>query len=106
MSHGDGHPVPGAEVVVRAPLQGTVAGVPVAVGDVVVMGAPVVILESMKMEHVVGATAQGTVVSLDVEPGATVAAGEPLAVIEAAAATGPAADARAPVDLDEVRPDL
>ena len=43
-----------------------------------------VVLESMKMEHVVGAPAPGTVVSLAVAPGVPVAAGTPLAVIEAA----------------------
>jgi acetyl-CoA carboxylase carboxyltransferase component len=79
---------------------------PVAVGEVVAMGAPVVILESMKMEHVVGAPAAGTVVSLAVAPGATVAVGEPVAVIEASLVTAPVADVRAVADLDEIRADL
>ncbi len=106
MTDGDGEPVPGSRVGVSAPLQGTVVGTPVAVGESVAKGAPVVILESMKMEHVVGAPARGKVVSLAVVPGATVAAGTTLAVIEATTvADAPVADTVVP-DLDTVRPDL
>jgi len=91
---------------VSAPIQGTVVGTPVAVGGAVAKGAPVVILESMKMEHVVGAPEQGTIVSLAVAPGASVAAGAPLAVIETTTSSGPVVEAGAVVDLDAVRPDL
>ena len=65
-----------------------------------------VILESMKMEHVVGAPARGKVVSLAVAPGASVAAGAPLAVIEATTATDPVVTDDLVPDLDTVRPDL
>jgi acetyl-CoA carboxylase carboxyltransferase component len=67
---------------VTAPLQATVAAVPVAVGDAVAVDSPVMILESMKMEHVVRAGTAGIVRSLWVEPAAIVAAGDVLAEIE------------------------
>jgi acetyl-CoA carboxylase carboxyltransferase component len=100
-------PVPGSMIDVLAPLQGTVAAVRVVVGQTVVAGAPVVIVESMKMEHVVGAPADGTVVSLAVEPGMVVETGVPLAVMEATAAPSEPAVVRAEsADLEVVRPDL
>ncbi len=89
-----------------APLQGTVVGTPVVVGESVAKGAPVVILESMKMEHVVGAPARGKVVSLAVVPGATVAVGTTLAVIEATTAADSLVTDAVVLDLDTVRPDL
>jgi acetyl-CoA carboxylase carboxyltransferase component len=89
-----------------APLQGTVVSVPVAVGDMVRQGDPVVIIESMKMEHVVRAPVSGRVASLPASTGSLVAPGDHLGVIQP---TGdeppPAADDEA-ADLDAVRPDL
>ena len=64
--------------LVTSPLQGTVVGVPVAVGDVVPAGATLVVVESMKMEHVVAAEDPGRVVELLAAEGATVHAGDPL----------------------------
>ena len=103
---GGDHPVPGSKIVLRAPLQGTVVGTPAAVGDTVAIGSPVVILESMKMEHVVGAPARGTVVSLDVDQGAPVAAGTPLAVIEIALVAGSPTETRTDPDFGVIRPEL
>ncbi len=106
MITGGDHPVPGSKIVLRAPLQGTVVGTPAAVGDTVAIGSPVVILESMKMEHVVGAPARGTVVSLDVDQGAPVAAGTPLAVIEIALVAGSPTETRTDPDFGVIRPEL
>jgi acetyl-CoA carboxylase carboxyltransferase component len=99
-------PPPRSLVDVVAPLQGTVAAVPVVAGDRVARDAPVVVLESMKMEHVVRAPAHGTVVSLAVEAGSVVATGEALAVIETAEAPASSEDEVEAVDLDAIRPDL
>lgn len=82
------------------------AAVPVVAGDRVARDAPVVVLESMKMEHVVRAPAHGTVVSLAVEAGSVVATGEALAVIETAEAPASSEDEVEAVDLDAIRPDL
>ncbi|MCW2758895.1 MAG: Carbamoyl-phosphate synthase chain, ATP-binding protein [Nocardioidaceae bacterium] len=65
-----------------APMPGTVVSVAVSIGDTVTAGAPVLVLEAMKMQHTVSAPTAGTVTQLDVEPGAQVAAGEVLAVVE------------------------
>ncbi|MFI0449908.1 carboxyl transferase domain-containing protein [Actinomadura sp. 6N118] len=93
-------------VAVAAPLQGTVVSVDVAEGDLVRAGAPVVILEAMKMEHVVRAAESGLVQALAVTPGQTVTDGAPLLFIEPAETGGDHADDEAEIDLDEIRDDL
>jgi acetyl-CoA carboxylase carboxyltransferase component len=93
-------------VPVVAPLEGTVAAVLVAAGDRVAAGDPMVVIESMKMEHVVRAPGGGTVTGLAVEPGALVAVGDALAAVEGVGPPGPVAESEAEVDLDAVRPDL
>jgi acetyl-CoA carboxylase carboxyltransferase component len=93
-------------VVVRAPLQGTVVVVSSAPGAAVAEGAPVLTLESMKMEHVVRAPASGIVRSLSVEAGTVVGADDELALIEPG--DGPPRPLAAPVAAEPgaVRPDL
>ncbi len=65
-----------------APMPGTVVRVAVAAGDKVEAGAPVVILEAMKMEHVVTAPAAGVVAEVAVQAGQTVDAGAELARVD------------------------
>ncbi|MFD4115467.1 acetyl-CoA carboxylase biotin carboxylase subunit [Streptomyces niveus] len=79
-----------------APMPGTVTVVKVAVGDEVVAGQGLLVVEAMKMEHVVSAPHDGTVTELDVTPGSTVAMDQVLAVV------APAASAEAP-DPEEER---
>jgi acetyl-CoA/propionyl-CoA carboxylase biotin carboxyl carrier protein len=62
---------PGAAV---APMQGTIVRVLVGVGDEVEAGAPVAVLEAMKMETTLVAPAAGTVAEVT-PPGETIAAG-------------------------------
>ena len=96
----------GTDVVLEAPLQGTVVLLPFAPGDPVQAGAAVVVLESMKMEHVVRTPVAGTVRDVAVAVGGLVAVGDRLAVVEAGEHDdGPGAVADA-VDLDHVRADL
>ena len=71
--------VPGSLV---APMPGTVVRVDVTPGDDVQMGAPVVVLEAMKMQYTVVAPADGTVTGVGVETGQTVDAGAVLAVVD------------------------
>jgi len=93
-------------VTISAPTAGVVVSIEVREGDVVQAGQEVVILESMKMEHVVVAETGGVVERIDVAVGETVAGGQALAVLTpgevAAAVTRTTADA----DLDAIRPDL
>jgi propionyl-CoA carboxylase alpha chain len=63
-------------------MPGTVVSVAVGVGDAVEAGAPMLVLEAMKMQHTVHAPAAGTVTQLDVKAGDQVSAGEVLAVVE------------------------
>jgi biotin carboxyl carrier protein len=66
----------------KAPMPGRVVRVLVAVGQAVERGAPVVIVEAMKMENEMHAPASGTVLKLHVAEGATVDAGQLLVELE------------------------
>ena len=87
--------------VLRSPAPALVVGSPVAVDDVVPAGAPVLVLESMKMETVLRAPFEAKVRELMVMTGSQVETGAPLARLEpigdpaeagAAVATGPELD--------------
>jgi acetyl-CoA carboxylase carboxyltransferase component len=71
---------------VRSPLQGVVVRVAAAVGDEVGTATPVVVIESMKMEHVVEAGDQGVVGRVAVATGDQVQPGDVLVVLDPAAA--------------------
>jgi len=61
-----------------APLPGRISAVLVAAGARVERGAPLLILEAMKMEHTISAPAQGTVVAIHCEVGDQVVEGADL----------------------------
>jgi acetyl-CoA carboxylase carboxyltransferase component len=87
-------------------MAATVATIEVREGDVVAPGQTVLILESMKMEHLVTAPVGGTVRHINVGVGDTVADGAVLLELTPdALITSTAVEAEA-VDLDAVRPDL
>jgi acetyl-CoA carboxylase carboxyltransferase component len=73
------------------PFAGTVLRVAVAPGDRVAAGAVLLVLESMKMEHVVEAAAPGTVVSVAVSEGDAVQSGQALLRMDEEEAAGTAA---------------
>ncbi len=91
---------------VTAPFSGTVVVLPVAPGEHVAAGAPVVVLESMKMEHVVVAALSGVVAELSVAVGDTVGEGALLARLDPDDVQVTHDEGEAVVDLDEIRPDL
>src|SRR4051812_29793511 len=66
----------GRERTVESPLEGTVVRVAVGPGDAVRSGQELVVIESMKMEHVLAAEAEGVVTSLSAEVGQLVRAGD------------------------------
>lgn len=68
--------------VVRSPAPALVVATPVAVGDVVPAGAPLLVLESMKMETVLPAPFEARVRELQVMTGSQVETGAPLLRIE------------------------
>src|SRR5207253_11069190 len=92
---------------VVAPIQGTVVSIDVRDGDSVKVGQQLVVLESMKMEHVVAAESAGVVTSIPIAVGDTVMPGDALVLVEAREGID-AADvvATAAVDLEHVRADL
>lgn len=67
---------------IKAPLPGLITEVCVNVGDEVNEGAPVVVLEAMKMANNIEAEKAGKVTAICVEPGQTVMEGDALVVIE------------------------
>jgi len=68
--------------VVAAPLQGTVVAVSIEAGATVRAGQELVVIESMKLEHVVSAERDGVVQHLTVVVGQTVLPGDQLAEVE------------------------
>ena len=96
---------PAGTVAVGAPLQGTVVSV-AGEGDVVPAGAPVAVLEAMKMEHVVEAATAGIVRHVAVAPGDTVTEGQLLLAVEPADVAAGTSTATHAIDLDHIRPDL
>jgi 3-methylcrotonyl-CoA carboxylase alpha subunit len=72
--------------VTRAPMAGKVVRVLVAEGQTVKAGAPLLILEAMKMEHPLKAGISGTIKTLSAAAGAQVAERDVLCVIEPPAA--------------------
>jgi acetyl/propionyl-CoA carboxylase alpha subunit/acetyl-CoA carboxylase carboxyltransferase component len=97
---------PEGTTALPAPLQGTILSIAVSVGNAVRKGDVVLIMESMKMEHVITSPISGLVRAVHVSPGDTVFEGYPLAFIEPRelAASREAVEQR--VDLDAIRPDL
>ncbi|MFN0091160.1 MAG: carboxyl transferase domain-containing protein, partial [Acidimicrobiales bacterium] len=89
-----------------APLQGTIVSISVAVGDEVAAGSPLLVMESMKMEHVITAAVSGVVRLLGVSPGDAVYEGHPLLFIEEGEVSAGAAASVHEIDLDHVRADL
>jgi acetyl/propionyl-CoA carboxylase alpha subunit/acetyl-CoA carboxylase carboxyltransferase component len=79
--------------VVRSPAPALVVATPLAVGDEVENGAPILVLESMKMETVLRAPFRARVRECPVSVGSQVEAGAPVMRLEPLAAEGAAADA-------------
>ena len=93
-------------LTIPAPMQGTILRIEVSVGALVARGESLLVMESMKMEHVVTSEASGVVKKISVAEGDTVDEGDSLAVLEpqeVKAAKSAKSKAR---DLDAVRPDL
>ncbi|MGB3865452.1 MAG: carboxyl transferase domain-containing protein [Xanthobacteraceae bacterium] len=97
---------PDGAVVVVAPLQGTIVSCEVGSGDTVRAGQQLVVIESMKMEHLVAAPVSGAVDGLMVAPGDTIFEGEPLLHIAPSDDAETAETAQAAIDLDAIRGDL
>ena len=87
-------------------MLGTVVRVAVGAGDTVRAGQTLVVLESMKMEHLVAAPHAAVVGRVLIGQGDTVRLDQPLVVLREHAEAAPEQVAEADADLDAVRPDL
>jgi 3-methylcrotonyl-CoA carboxylase alpha subunit len=67
---------------VRSPLPGKIVALKAAVGERIISGAPLAVLESMKMEHVIVAPHDGTVTKISVVSGQVVESRAEVAVVE------------------------
>jgi acetyl/propionyl-CoA carboxylase alpha subunit/acetyl-CoA carboxylase carboxyltransferase component len=97
---------PDGTIGVPAPLQGTIISIAVTLGNAVREGDPLLIMESMKMEHVIGAPRSGVVRAINVSQGDTVFEGHSLVFIEPTAFLETEKAAAQHIDLDFIRPDL
>lgn len=100
------HAGPEGTFGLRAPIQGTIVSIDVAVGDQVRPGQQVAVLEAMKMEHVITAGRGGIVRAVTMAAGDIVREGYPLVFIEEAEVDGGILATAIDVDLDQIRPDL
>ena len=73
-----------------APMSGTVVAVCVQAGEAVAKGAPLLVLEAMKMEHTITAPGAGTVVAIHYNAGDQVAEGADLIDLDGAVPTAAA----------------
>lgn len=76
-------PEGGGEEEVRAPMPGRVVAVAVGVGEAVLPGGLLLVLEAMKMQNEIRSQHGGTVVRLDVEDGKAVESGALLVTLRA-----------------------
>ncbi|MFQ5558861.1 MAG: biotin/lipoyl-containing protein, partial [Acidimicrobiales bacterium] len=99
-------PVEPGTTAVEAPLLGTVVSVDVAEGDLVAEGGQLLVIESMKMEHVVSAPFGALVRRVTVSRGDPVAEGQPVVHLEPADVEDTSTANIDEVDPDHIRPDL
>jgi acetyl-CoA carboxylase carboxyltransferase component/acetyl/propionyl-CoA carboxylase alpha subunit len=97
---------PPGTIPLTAPMQGCVVDIEVIEGDAVTVGQKLVVLESMKMEHVITAGCSGYVRAVCVSLNENVQAGSPLLFLEEAEVSADARAAESEIDLDVIRPDL
>jgi acetyl/propionyl-CoA carboxylase alpha subunit/acetyl-CoA carboxylase carboxyltransferase component len=98
--------VPEGMTALPSPLQGTILEIAVTLGKAVRAGDQILVMESMKMQHVITSPISGVVRALNVAQGDTVFEGHPLAFIEHADVAVAAKASEEAVDLDFIRPDL
>jgi 3-methylcrotonyl-CoA carboxylase alpha subunit len=72
----------GGDNVIKAPMHGRVVAVLAAIGERVVFGQRLAVIEAMKMEHTLRAPFAGMVRELSVSTGAQVVEGAPIMVLE------------------------
>jgi acetyl/propionyl-CoA carboxylase alpha subunit/acetyl-CoA carboxylase carboxyltransferase component len=97
---------PPGTVAVVAPMLGKVVSIDVKLGDEVLAGAAVAVLEAMKMEHLVGADVSGRVHSIAAQPGMVLNEQDALLFIVPESVAKAEGDTAVAVDPSRIRADL
>lgn len=92
--------------VLASPMQGAVVSLAVQPGAEVRAGQPILVMDSMKMQHDIAADISGIVRAFAVAEGDVVLEGSALAYIDEADISVAAAADGGDIDLDAIRPDL
>lgn len=100
------HTIPPDCAPVLAPMQGAIFTIEVEVGSRLSKGQAVMIMDSMKMEHVIESPTSGTVHEIRASLGDTVFEGAVLAVIREHEVESDEADQQVELAPDFIRPDL
>ena len=98
--------VPDDAEPLAAPMSGVITAVEVAEGDQVFTGQTLVVIESMKMQHVVAAPSGGQIVAITAQEGTVVDAGTPVGYLDSSDAVDDDQGAVSELDLDRIRADL
>ena len=98
--------VPPGTVPLTTPMQGCVVDIEVIEGDAITVGQKLIVLESMKMEHVITAGCSGYIRAVCVSLNENVQAGSTLFFVEEAKVSADSTVAESAIDLDVIRPDL
>ncbi len=77
------HTIPDEWLAILAPMQSVVVSIDVEVGESIIQGQTLAIVEAMKMEHVITAPASGTVTRIDASHGDAIFEASPLLCIDA-----------------------
>jgi acetyl/propionyl-CoA carboxylase alpha subunit/acetyl-CoA carboxylase carboxyltransferase component len=97
---------PAGTFPVTAPMQGCVVDIEVIMGDAVTSGQKLVVLESMKMEHVITSDRSGYVRAICVALNDGVSRGDPLIYLEEADISVDSKREEKQLDLNVIRKDL
>ena len=92
--------------VIQSHLQGTIVSIDIAEGDLVRKGQQIMVMNSMKMEHVIKSPISGLIKQITVTEGDAVYEEQPLVFIEEQEYEGADLDETEEIDLDYIRPDL
>jgi acetyl/propionyl-CoA carboxylase alpha subunit/acetyl-CoA carboxylase carboxyltransferase component len=98
--------VPEGTVAVNAPMRASVVSIEASIGERVVKGQEVAVLEAMKMHHSIVADVTGTIHGWAAEVGDTLAETAPIVFIEPEVGATEDAGVAHQIDLDATRSDL
>ncbi len=97
---------PDGSVGLVAPMQGTIVGIDVAIGQEVRIGQTVAVVEAMKLQHDVRADRNGTVASVSMAEGDIVREGYPIVFIHESSRAEGVIEVDEGIDFDRPRGDL